>query len=547
MTDDRAAHPTRPTKDSRVPPHNLDAEAALLGAALFSPSAAEIVVSSTTPADYYKGAHQHIAAAITLTITVGIPIDPVTIADELRRTGLLDEIGGIGYLLELSHSTPAASNASAYATLIRASGERRRLIATGAAITELGYSSNGTVTDAINRAAELVDKHATGTTTVSSWEVADIGALLATNLETEEPQLLRRSDGAALLYPGKMHVLQAEPSAGKSWIALFAVVEILNYGGSAIYLDFEDTPAGILRRLLTLGATEEQLRTRFDYRQIPGRIGAAERIELFARVDELNPDLVVIDGVAESLSREGLSEDSSAEFLQWTNLLPRPLARTGAAVLMLDHVIKDTENRGRWARGTGAKLGAIDGASYQLKIRTPFSRTRSGKIELVVAKDRPGGVGAINEIVASITVDPFDDGARVVISVDPQNLEQDRDDFKPTHLMGQIFQEVSSSAHPLTRSAVLMLIHSNKTARKQEALARLISEGYLAETTTRPKVLTVLRPYTAGTGHVRLAPAWREPDPGVLFDDSGDDTSDDSWIDQRYIEQMERDGNYFTA
>lgn len=516
MTDDRRG---KRTSDDRAPPHNIEAERAAIGVALIHHGAAESVAEIVKPADFYRPAHQHIAAAIVgLLAGDDSHVDTVTVAERLRRDGLLEEIGGREYLHELQNATPAISAAAHYARIVKDSAILRRLIYTAADIADLGYGSHDDPTSAIVRAGELLSRmDPADAATLSTLEVADMAALLASDLQPEQPTLLVRSDGGALLYSGKMHVFQAEPSSGKSWLALVAVAEILTMGGAAGYLDFEDTPVGITTRLLALGVSPGAIADRFYYAQPLGRFGPAERLSLWRALDRMNLDLVVIDGVGESLAREGLSEDKADDVLRWTDLLPRPIARTGAAVLMLDHVAKDPQQRGRWARGSGAKLAAVDGVTYQIKVRTSFSRHRSGRLALVVAKDRPGGVGAIGETVAVVTIEPHAGGERVVVNLEPYTDDRaPTDTWKPSILMGKVWHALDASTAPLTATTLAALVHSDKPRMVREAVARLIAEGYIAESGKRPKVLRIVRPYTDSPAD--RAPAWRGEPPPELFD-----------------------------
>lgn len=513
----------------RVPPHNLDAEASALGSALLSPVAAGQVAEILTPADFFKPAHQHIAAAITALMAADDPAcDIVLVSDELRASGLLDDVGGVQYLLELQNATPAITNAGRYARIVKDTAVLRRLIATAAEITELGYLSHDDPGQAVLRAGELLNRmDAADAATLSTLDEADIVALLAGDLTTEQATILTRSNGGALLYPGKMHSFQAEPSSGKSWLGCWAVKEVLEMGGAAAYLDYEDTAVGIVGRLRNLGTSERAIAERFYYANPAGRFGPAERVQFWRAMDRMNFDLVVIDTVGEALTREGLSEDKATDYLQWTELLPRPIARTGAAVLMMDHVSKDPEQRGRWARGTGAKLGAIDGATYQLKVRVPFSRHRPGRLDIVVAKDKPGGVGAIGETVATVHIEPHAAGELVTVRVEPHENTAPTDSWKPTVIMGKVWQALHEARSPLTASALASLVHTDKPRLVKEAIARLLAEGFIAEQGKRPKTLRIVKPYTDAPQ--LAAPAWREPppEPEALFDWHADITAED--------------------
>ena len=84
----------------RVPPHNMSAEESVLGALLLSRDAMNAVSElSLRPGDFYKPAHQRIFDAIRSLYSSGAPVDVVTVADELRRNGVLDEVGGAATLI----------------------------------------------------------------------------------------------------------------------------------------------------------------------------------------------------------------------------------------------------------------------------------------------------------------------------------------------------------------------------------------------------------------------------------------------------------------
>lgn len=141
---------------SRVPPHNPQAEEALLGAALLSPAALEILVTETTPDDFYKPANMHVAAAMMNLWEHGfMSVDPVIVADELTAMGVLDVIGGPSTLIGLQHGTPATSNARRYARLVADDATLRRLIGVASEITEIGYSTPDAA-DAIDSARSLL-------------------------------------------------------------------------------------------------------------------------------------------------------------------------------------------------------------------------------------------------------------------------------------------------------------------------------------------------------------------------------------------------------
>ena len=141
---------------SRVPPHNLDAEQSLLGAMLLSRDAIAAAVEFCGTDDFYKPAHAHIFDAVTTLYSRGEPADPVTVADELSRAGLLEAAGGLVALLSLQADTPATTNASRYAQIVEEHALLRRLIAVAGEIAEMGYSVPEDVTAAVDQAEAMV-------------------------------------------------------------------------------------------------------------------------------------------------------------------------------------------------------------------------------------------------------------------------------------------------------------------------------------------------------------------------------------------------------
>ncbi len=141
---------------ARVPPHNLDAEKSLLGAMLLSRDAIAAAMETCTSEDFYKPAHAHVFDAVNVLYNQGEPADPVTVADELSRAGLLDSAGGLAALVALQADTPATTNAARYARIVEEHALLRRLISVAGEIAEMGYSVPDDVAQALDHAESLV-------------------------------------------------------------------------------------------------------------------------------------------------------------------------------------------------------------------------------------------------------------------------------------------------------------------------------------------------------------------------------------------------------
>ena len=175
----------------RVPPHNLDAEASLLGAMLLSRDAIADALEVVSAEHFYKPSHGHVFEAICGLYSAGEPADPVTVAESLTRAGLLDQIGGPGLLLELQASTPATSSATKYATIVQEHATLRSLIGAANEISEIGYGHPDDVVKAVDEAENLVFQVGQGRVTDSMAQMRD---LLSANLDRLEDLYERGED-----------------------------------------------------------------------------------------------------------------------------------------------------------------------------------------------------------------------------------------------------------------------------------------------------------------------------------------------------------------
>lgn len=137
----------------RVPPHNLDAERALLGAIMLKPDAMHDISVTVYPDSFYADRHRDIYRAILDLFSKGNPVDLLTVSHTLTERAALERIGGASYLTELIDAVPAAGNAHYYANLVQQKHILRALINAGDELAELGFSNPEDV-DAVLDAAE---------------------------------------------------------------------------------------------------------------------------------------------------------------------------------------------------------------------------------------------------------------------------------------------------------------------------------------------------------------------------------------------------------
>jgi replicative DNA helicase len=136
----------------RLPPHSIEAEQAVLGGLMLDGTAWDAVADLIRQNDFYRRDHQLIFSAIAQVVEQQGPVDAVTVSELLERQGLLEEVGGLGYLASLSRDTPSAANVRAYADIVRERALLRLLVAAGGEIASDALDSRG------RSASELVDE-----------------------------------------------------------------------------------------------------------------------------------------------------------------------------------------------------------------------------------------------------------------------------------------------------------------------------------------------------------------------------------------------------
>lgn len=237
----------------------------MLGAMLLSRDAAATAIEICRAEHFYKPAHGHIFDAIAGLFGAGEPVDPITVAEELNRSGVLSSIGGPGVLVAMQASAPATSNVRRYAEIVEEHSLLRSMINTAGEIAELGYSLPDDVTKAVDQAESMIfnlAQHRVASTTASVHE------LLGETLDRLE-KLYERGDTVvgtptgfvdldeilAGLQPNALVVIGARPSMGKTALSLnMAAHAALATQKPALIFSLEMSRLEITSRLLSAEA-----------------------------------------------------------------------------------------------------------------------------------------------------------------------------------------------------------------------------------------------------------------------------------------------------
>ena len=141
-------------KPDFVPPHNYEAESAVLGSILVDKEAILRVADLVTPDDFYRESHADIFDAMLALYAKSEPIDIISISDRLKDAGKIEKTGGQTYLAQLAESVPTASHVVHYAKIVQRDATLRRLISASQEITRLGFGGDEDVSQLLDQAEQ---------------------------------------------------------------------------------------------------------------------------------------------------------------------------------------------------------------------------------------------------------------------------------------------------------------------------------------------------------------------------------------------------------
>lgn len=273
---------------------------------------------------------------------------------------------------------------------------------------------------------------------MTSWDQLDLEPYLSGQITMPQPEVLTRTDGKSIWYPGRVNMLYGKSEAAKSWIALGACVQEIDKGERVVYLDLEDEPTGTLARMQALGAGNDDIKKQFAYVRPESPLSEMQRNKFGsnatddgmrssaafkAMLDRHDPTLIVADGMTVLYGLHGLdTNDATATDVLTTWL--KSMTRGGrSTVVVIDHTGKGG-GEGSSPIGAHHKTAMVQGTSIRADPIVRPMRGAVGTVRLVVFKDRPGAVREISskgpgeQVVGTVTLDSSVEGV-TRFKVDP--------------------------------------------------------------------------------------------------------------------------------
>lgn len=339
---------------------------------------------------------------------------------------------------------------------------------------------------------------------VTTWQPLDLTAYVDGTFKPAQPSLMTRTDGIGLLYPGLVHSLNGESESGKSMLAIAETSIQLKARHRVLFLDYESDPATVVDRLLKMGTPKNAITEHLHYAQpeVDPVTSTVHELHQWQQILSTEYTLAVIDGVTEALGTSSASSMDNDEVAHWIRKVPRAIAdNTGAATVLIDHVTKSREGRGRFAIGAQSKLSSLSGAAYMVEPLEPLGVGMEGRLQIKVAKDRPGSVRPHSvgwdktdrlAIIAEAVIDSTDP-AKIVY-----RLEAPTPPPAPSDPLDELEQKILDSIKTLQQDGPpswnkIRNDVSGRNEVKRQALDQLIDAGKVIVTSgpNRSKLHTV--------------------------------------------------------
>ena len=315
----------------RIPPHNLEAEKSVIGAAMLDKEVVFDVLEVVRAEDFYSKANREIFTVITDLQRSSTPVDVLTVTDELKKRKMLEAVGGRVYVAQLSADVPSVSNAVEYAKIVAEKAVLRRLIGTADEIAKKGYEESENTLDILEYAEKGIFEIAKSK---QHSEMGKISEIILTNFE--EISVRSQSQGGITGVPSglidldrklsgfqksDMVVLAARPSMGKTAFALnVALNAALKADAKVLIFSLEMAKEQLSQRLLSMEARVE------SQKMSTGDVDMSDWDKMSAALDSFNKMSIYID------------DTPGIKLMEIKNKCRRMKAETGLDMIILDYL-----------------------------------------------------------------------------------------------------------------------------------------------------------------------------------------------------------------
>lgn len=284
----------------KIPPHNLEAEQAVLGAMMIDKDAIYTAMENLVPEDFYKEAHQIIYTTLQTLEAKGEPIDMIVLTEELRRQNNLERIGGIGYIATLANTVPTAANIRHYAGIVEEKAILRKLIRYSTQIASRCYEDQEDTMELLDNAEKMILEIASNR---NADGLISIKAVLSRTLEKIEQMSNNKGNVTGVpsyfadldrmtsgWQPSDLIILAARPAMGKTTFGLNIAYNAATKGKLPVAVfSLEMSREQLVQRLISAEAMIDQHKLR------TGRLQDEEWLRLTKAAQPLSTAQIYID------------------------------------------------------------------------------------------------------------------------------------------------------------------------------------------------------------------------------------------------------------
>ena len=431
--------------EERVPPQNIEAEQAVLGAMLIDKEAIAKATEVLSADDFYREAHRVIFSAMLELYNKNEAVDMVTVTEILKRDNKLEDIGGIAYITSLANVVLTAANVKYHADIVAEKSVLRQLVRVSTEIAAMGYEANedvGTLLDtAESRILEISNrKKKTDFTAINDVlmdSVQSIESLLQnkgglTGLPSGFADLDKLTSG---LQPSDFIILAARPSMGKTALALNIVQNVALRAHKAIggeprsvaFFSLEMSKEQLVNRMLCAEAGIDSQRLRVgemhdeDWTHLWDACDTMSRAKIYiddtagitamdmrSRARRLKAehglDLIVVDylQLMQGSGKRNNSGDRQQEVSEISRSLKALARELDVPVLALSQLSRSVESRQvkrpmlSDLRESGSLEQDADIVAFLYREDYYNPDTENKHTELIIAKHRNGPVDTVN-------------------------------------------------------------------------------------------------------------------------------------------------------
>lgn len=304
--------------------------------------------------------------------------------------------------------------------------------------------------------------------TVDSWAPLNLAAL------EDRPPIKPTLGQAGIAYPGKRHVFSGPQESAKTLAAYAIGIEVIRTGKPIVVIDFEMGRWDARDRLRELGATDDDLAL-LHYVE-PEEEATSQHI---TRLLALKPVLVIIDAAAGAYDLQGLDDNKRQDVERFTRVYVRDFWRNDIATIVLDHVVKNTEGRGKYAIGSERKVGGAD-VHLGFEVISPIKRGATGIYKITTHKDRGGFLERGRLADLHLHSDPATH--HITWEFRASDPDEAKVEHRPTFQMERVSRYLEGQAEPVSRTNVETSVKGKNVKALRHAIDILTREQYLEET-----------------------------------------------------------------